>query len=117
MQDGKLSLGHAKVLLGLDDENKIVALSSEVVRQGWSVRELERRVKDVLPISPGKKVGRPRTEDRRSPEVRRLEDRLRRFLQTDITINVADGNRGTVSIQFYSADDLERILERMGAPE
>ena len=117
MQGGKLSLGHAKVLLGADDDNRITSLADQVVEEGWTVRELERRLKTVIADQPKKKAGRPRAEDRQSPEIRRLEDRLRRFLQTDITIAVGNGNRGTLAIQFYSADDLERILERMGAPE
>lgn len=117
MQQGRLSLGHAKVLLGLSDEQRITSLANQVVSEGWTVRELERRLKDELAASPAKKAGRPRSEDRRSPEIRRLEDRLRRFLQTDISISVQAGNRGVISIQFYSVDDLERILERMGAPE
>lgn len=117
MQQGRLSLGHAKVLLGLDDQKKITALANQVVAEGWTVRELERRMKDELATQPARKAGRPRSEHQAAPEIRRLEDRLRRFLQTDVTITVATGNRGSLSIQFYSADDLERILERMGAPE
>jgi ParB-like chromosome segregation protein Spo0J len=87
------------------------------VTEGWTVRELERRLKEELIALPTKKTGRPRSEDRRPPEIRRLEDRLRRFLQTDILISLNAGNKGSLSIQFYSVDDLERILERMGAPE
>jgi ParB family chromosome partitioning protein len=117
MQQGRLSLGHAKVLLGLNDEKKIVTLANQVVAQGWTVRELERRMKDEVIAQPAKRAGRPRSDHHRTPEIRRLEDRLRRFLQTDVDISVTTGNRGSLSIQFYSADDLERILERMGAPE
>jgi ParB family chromosome partitioning protein len=117
MQQGRLSLGHAKVLLGLNDEKRITSLAHQVVTEGWTVRELERRLKEELIALPTKKTGRPRSEDRRPPEIRRLEDRLRRFLQTDILISLNAGNKGSLSIQFYSVDDLERILERMGAPE
>jgi ParB family transcriptional regulator, chromosome partitioning protein len=117
MQEGRLSLGHAKVLLGLNDEKRITSLAHQLVTEGWTVRELERRLKEELTALPAKKTGRPRSEDRRPPEIRRLEDRLRRFLQTDILISLNAGNKGSLSIQFYSVDDLERILERMGAPE
>jgi ParB family chromosome partitioning protein len=117
MQHGRLSLGHAKVLLGLNDEKRITSLAHQVVTEGWTVRELERRLKEELTALSTKKTGRPRSEDRRPPEIRRLEDRLRRFLQTDILISVNAANKGSLSIQFYSVDDLERILERMGAPE
>ena len=117
LQDGKLSMGHAKVLLGLDDSDKIVALANEIVREGLTVRELEQRLRqgDVTPRKG--KAGRPRTVDRQSPEVRRIQDRLRRFLQTDATLTVGPNNRGTLTLHFYSADDLERLLELMRVPD
>lgn len=117
MQQGKLSLGHAKVLLGAIDERRIISLANQVVEEGWSVRELERRLKEEVTVLPTKKAGRPRSRDHRAPEIRRLEDRLRRFLQTDVSAAVNADNRGSLSIQFYSVDDLERILERMGVPD
>jgi ParB family chromosome partitioning protein len=117
MQQGKLSLGHAKVLLGAIDERRIISLANQVVEEGWSVRELERRLKEEATVLPTKKAGRPRSRDHRAPEIRRLEDRLRRFLQTDVSAAVNADNRGSLSIQFYSVDDLERILERMGVPD
>src|SRR6185437_4195946 len=117
LQEGQLTMGHAKVLLGLDDSDKIVGLAQLIVAEGLTVREVERRLRDVIEPRTGKKVGRPRTADRQSPEARRIEERLRRFLQTDVTLKVGAGNAGTFSVQFYSADDLERLLERMGVPD
>ncbi|MFL5573544.1 MAG: ParB/RepB/Spo0J family partition protein [Gemmatimonadaceae bacterium] len=115
LQQGQLSLGHAKVLLGLENAREIAELAQEIVRDGLTVREVERRLRDVG--GPGKKTGRPRGSVRQSAETRRIEDRLRRFLQTDAAIKVGPKNRGTVTIHFYSADDLERLLELMRVPE
>ena len=117
LQEGHLTMGHAKVLLGLEDPEKIVILAREIVAEGLTVREVERRLRDVVGPKRGKKVGRPRTADRQSPEARQIEDRLRRFLQTDVVLRVSAGNAGTVSIHFYSADDLERVLELMRVPD
>ncbi len=117
LQDGKLTMGHAKVLLGLDDSDKIVALANEIVREGLTVRELEQRLRQVEGTRRGGKTGRPRSADRQSPEVRRIQDRLRRFLQTDITLNVGPNNRGTITVHFFSVDDLERLLELMRVPD
>ncbi len=116
LQEGQLSMGHAKVLLGLDDEGRIVALAAEIVREGLTVREVEGRLRSVE-TSTKKKTGRPRAVDRQPAEVRRVEDRLRRHLQTDVMVKVASGNRGTVTIHFYSADDLERLLDLMAVPD
>ena len=117
LQEGHLTMGHAKVLLGLEDPEKIVILAREIVAQGLTVREVERRLRVVAGPKTGKKAGRPRTADRQPPEARRIEDRLRRFLQTDVELKVNTGNTGTISIHFYSADDLERILELVRVPD
>jgi ParB family chromosome partitioning protein len=117
LQEGYLTMGHAKVLLGIDDPEKIASLAAEIVREGFTVREIEQRLRKVVGVGEGKKTGRPRAIDRQSPEVRRIEERLRRALQTDITIKVGPTNRGSVTVHFYSADDLERLLELMGVPD
>ncbi len=115
LEQGQLSLGHAKVLLALDDPTRITRLAKEVVSEGLTVRELERRLREEVPASGKKRPGRPRKADQQ-PEVRRIEDRLRKFLQTDVSLNVGKNNRGTLTIQFYSADDLERVLEVLKIP-
>ena len=117
LQDGKLSMGHAKVLLGLDDSDKIVTLANEIVREGLTVRELEQRLRQVDSGPRRGKVGRPRAADRQSPEIRQIQDRVRRFLQTDATLSVGPNNRGTLTLHFYSADDLERLLDLMRVPD
>ncbi len=116
VQQGELTMGHAKVLLGLEDPEKITRLAHEVVKEGLTVREIESRLRGVG-THRGKKTGRPRAIDRQSPEAKRVEERLRRFLQTDTVIKVGPKNRGTLTIHFYSADDLERVLELMRVPD
>jgi ParB family chromosome partitioning protein len=116
LQEGHLTMGHAKVLLGLEDPDKIAILAREIVKEGLTVREVERRLREVTTPKSGK-AGRPRAADRQSPELKRIEERLRRFLQTDAAIKVGSRNRGTLTIHFYSADDLERVLELLGVPD
>ncbi len=115
LEEGQLSLGHAKVLLAVEDPAQITRLAREIVAEGLTVRELERRLREVATTPGKKKAGRPRKVDQQ-PEVRRIEDRLRKYLQTDVALNMAKGNRGTLTIQFYSADDLERVLELLHLP-
>jgi ParB family chromosome partitioning protein len=117
LQEGRLTMGHAKVLLGLDDAKKIESLAREIVSETLTVREVEQRLRGVLGARSGKKAGRPRSTDRQAPEVRRIEDRLRRFLQTDAVIKVGPHNRGTLTVHFYSAEDLERLLDLMRVPD
>jgi ParB family chromosome partitioning protein len=118
LQEGRLTMGHAKVLLGLDDANKIESLARDIVKETLTVREVEQRLRGVVDgARSGKKAGRPRAVDRQAPEVRRIEDRLRRFLQTDAVIKVGPQNRGTLTVHFYSAEDLERLLDLMRVPD
>ncbi len=117
LQEGQLTMGHAKVLLGLEDPEKIATLAREIVKEGLTVREVERRLREFIGPRTGKKAGRPRSVDRLPPEVKRIEDRLRRFLQTDVTVSVGKNNRGTLTLHFYSADDLERLLDVMRLPD
>lgn len=116
LEEGKLTLGHAKVLVGLEDAVQITRLAREIVADGLTVRELERRLRGETAPSGKKRAGRPRKTEQR-PEVRRMEDRLRRFLQTDVSLAVGKNNKGTLTIQFFSTDDLERLLELLRVPE
>lgn len=118
LEQEKLTLGHAKVLLGVSDSVKLESLANDAVAQGWTVRELEKRLRGFIEPTDGKKkAGRPRSDDRRSPELKSMEDRIRRFFQTDVRLTSNPESRGTLTIEFYSADDLERILEVMGLPK
>jgi ParB family chromosome partitioning protein len=110
--DGQLTIGHARALLGMGDESRIADLAREVVAQGLSVREVERRVREAAQAQ-GKKPstsGTGTTGDVRSAEVRRLEDRLRKHLGTDLKILQSGKERGELRVPFYSADDFERLV-------
>ena len=117
LQERQLSMGHAKVLLGLENPGQIEALAQEIVREDLTVREVEQRLRKVVGARTGRRAGRPRSADRQPPEVKRIEERLRRALQTDVAVRVGPKNRGTVTAHFYSADDLDRLLELMGIPD
>jgi len=113
--EGSLSIGHARALLSLGDESLMAEMAKEIVTSGLSVREVERRVRERAP-SKGRSSSKPKaptaaTPDRRSAEARRIEDQLRRHLQTDVKLLATPEGKGEVRIPFYSADDLERVLD------
>ena len=113
--DGQLSVGHARALLGIGDESRIADLAREVVTQGLSVREVERRVREDARSGPKKGAtggtSVPGTPDARSAEVRHLEDQLRKHLGTDAKIVQSGKERGELRIPFYSGDDFERLFD------
>lgn len=102
---GSLSSGHARALLGLRTDG-VEAIAKAVVDRGLSVREVESLVRNRTK-RPRRKKG---TADR-DPHVRRVEDSLRRRLQTDVTVSPRGKDSGKIGINFYSQDDLARILE------
>ena len=109
-----LSVGHARTLVTLDDEQRAIELANEAVANEWSVREMEARVKPGRPRIRSARVKKNQSGD--SPEQRRIEDALRRRLQTDVRL-VLHGAKGRIEIAFYSNDDLARLLDLvLGAP-
>ena len=115
VQKRSLSEGHARALLGLADERHLSRMGHAAVEHGWSVRELEARVRGD---ASGRRKKAPRVgEHALSPEVRRVEEALRQRLQTDVRVTARRRGRGFVTISYYSNDDLARVLETvLGEP-
>jgi len=114
LHEGRLSVGHARALLGLEDPGAATALAKEAVDHGLSVRDVEDRVRGGR--AP---VRRPRLKKGlgQAPEVRRIEDALRRRLGTDVRVTLRSKGKGHIHVGFYSNDDLARLLELvLGAP-
>ena len=116
MQEGKITSGQARPLLGLENPSLVSNLASQIIEHGWSAREVEARVRESARPSDKKKKGRPHKQDSQTAEVRSIEQQLRKHLQTDVSLNLRKGNRGSLVIEFYSPEDLERLLETMGVP-
>ena len=116
VEKGQLSAGHARALVSLEDDKRALALANEAVARQLSVRELERRVRDILqPPAPKRSTERPAAAAG-APVIKRLEDELRRRLQTDVRIRLTGPERGSIEVAFYSADDLERVLDLVLGP-
>lgn len=114
LHEGHLSVGHARALLALEDPRTATTLAREAVAQGLSVREVEDRVR-------GGRAPERRPRMKRgvgpAPEVRRVEDALRRRLGTDVRVTLRAKGKGQIHLSFYSNDDLARLLEViLGAP-
>ena len=111
--DSAISLGHARALLGLSDERAMIELAREVVSQGLSVRDVERRVQASPATRHTSKTPVARKRETVSGEARSIEDQLRRHLQTDVSVHLSKGmkGKGELRIHFYSNDDLARVLD------
>lgn len=109
VHEKKLSEGHARSLLALDNPGAIERLATEAVAGGWSVRELEARVRGDRP----QVRRRGAVPEARNPtaDVRRVEEALRQRLGTDVRVTAKRRGRGLVTLSYYSNDDLARLLE------
>src|SRR5881296_2285132 len=114
LHGGDLTVGHARALLAIEDPRTATTLAREAVAQGLSVREIEDRVR-------GGRAPERRPRMKRglgvAPEVRRVEDALRRRLGTDVRVTLRARGKGQIHVAFYSNEDLARLLEVfLGAP-
>lgn len=103
-----LSFSHARALLEIEDEKELLALADKIIASELSVRELENILKSKRKEKSKKiKAGGSASKD---PHIRAVEEELQHILGTKVRIIQAE-KRGRVEIEFYSLEDLERILE------
>jgi len=119
LQEKQLTAGHARALLPLATERAIVDMARDVVEGGLSVREVERRVQAGRLKAPAAGKKQSNTEGvvpagASAATVRQIEERLRRKLQTGVSIQLSAKDKGEVRIAFFSNDDLERLLDILG---
>lgn len=119
--EGRLSEGHAKVLLGLENPEEQKLVAKRVVKEGLSVRSLENAVANIKRVGHRKrKVGQ---SDIPAEHMTYLSDILHRHFGTAIRITpcktLANGKKakGTIEIEFYSNEDLDRVLHLLGIQE
>jgi ParB family chromosome partitioning protein len=114
VHQSKLMEGHARALLTIADQQELVRMALQAADEGWSVRELEARVRPATRQQGDSESPQPRTRSKstaQSPDVRRIEDSLRKRLGTDVRVTTRRKGRGFISISYYSNDDLARVLE------
>jgi ParB family chromosome partitioning protein len=115
LRDGKLSTGHAKVLLSLKKTEEIEMAAEEVLRKSLTVRGTEKLVEAILnPPAPRPKPSAPDAELKVALDS--IQTRLTRHLSTGIAIHHGE-KKGKVEIEYYSVDDLNRLLSAMGLPD
>ena len=118
VERGHITAGHARALLPIKDQKRQLDLANEIVARQLSVREVEARAREAVIDGPQ----RSRASTGRSPSittgtastdpvVRRIEEQLRKHLQTDVQVQQLGNDRGVVRITYYSADDLDRVLD------
>jgi len=110
LRRGFLQMGHARALLGLDDDDDRLELANRAVEEKLTVREVEKAV--TTRRSGRDKNRRPSSgEGTRDPHIIDFEERLQHRFGTAVAIRRNHARRGRIEVEFYDDGDLERILE------
>lgn len=99
--------GHGRALLGIKDKEIQYELSQKVIDENLSVRELERLVKRIL---EGKTAEEKETNNELNPYYKEIKNQLQSYFGTKVNISNKN-NKGKIEIEYYSEDDLQRILD------
>ena len=111
IKEGRISSGHGRTLLGLNDKSMMPKLCSEIEEKQLSVRQLESIVKTLN--APKKEKEKKDKNIKRDPYFDECELAIRNELGRKASINVRKGNKGTLEIEFFSKEDLQSILETL----
>ncbi|HEX9006014.1 MAG TPA: ParB/RepB/Spo0J family partition protein [Bacteroidota bacterium] len=111
VRQGKISGGHARALLAVEEEPKQLALFQRAIARDLSVRALEKLVGSAGRIKPRAGSTAPAQEAGTRSAVESIEEKLRQLLGTKVTVRTAQDGRGEIVIEYYSADDLGRLLD------
>ena len=106
VMEGKLSNGHARTIISIEDGDKQYAIAQKIFDEKLSVREVEKLMREQ-----DKKGKQPKELPENDFVYRDLEEKLSKSLGTQVTIKNKSNNKGKIEIQYYSQSELERILE------
>ena len=109
IKEGKISTGHARALLAIKDRQAQDALVKKIVSGGLTVRDVE----NLAQIKIKRVKTKAEAGKRSDPDTQHQEDKLRYHFGTDVKIKIGRGYKGKIEIQYYSREDLNRILNIM----
>ncbi len=114
LNDKVISMGHARALLGLDGDKRL-AVARMLIKNKWSVRQLEKQIN--LLKNPQPKIGD--TNDGKPGHIAELEQKMTRAVGTKVTIKLQGHHmhRGKLTIEFYNLDDFDRISQMLGVTD
>lgn len=107
--DDMISTGHARALITIDDPEQQYAIAQQIFDEKLSVRDVEKLVKNLnKPVKPKKLVS---TDNSLEAIYQNIEENLKQKLSTKVSISPKGNGAGKIEIEFYSHDDLEKIMD------
>ena len=116
--DGQITMGHARALLPLEIPEEQLSTAQEIVEKQLSVRETEKKVKEILGSSKKPEVEITKAhQQEEDPSIaiiyKQIEERLQQTLHTKVSIQRKRNGHGKLLIDFYNSDDLEKIIDKL----
>lgn len=109
LRNDEINEGQARTLLRIDDHEKQLSLWRRLLKEKYSVRELENLTKDL--VKPKKKKTAASEKNTQDPYLSELENKLRVFFGTRVTIKAKTKQTGEIVVEYFSGEDLDRIVE------
>lgn len=114
--DDKISTGHARALISIEDNELQYNIANRIFDEKLSVRDIEKIVKKLL--SEDKEEIKEKVNETDNTFIyKNIEDRITSIVGTKVTVNNKKNNKGKIEIEYYSADELERIFELLQSIE
>ena len=115
LAEGKIAVGHAKVILGLKEKKAQTEAAREVIEKGLTVRATERLVSSIN-APPKPKSTTPDLDPQVAAAIESVQSRLREFLTSNVSVDHG-AKKGKIVIEYYGTEDLNRILSTLGLEE
>ena len=109
--DDMLTTGHARALLGIEDKDKQYSAAQKIFDEKLSVRETEKLVKKLQNDKPAKPVKEEPIDPKMDIIYQDLEEKMKNILGTKVAIHKKTSKKGTIEIEYYSPEELDRIIE------
>lgn len=115
--DEMLTTGHARALLGIEDQEKQYAVAQRIFDEKLSVRDTEKLVKNIQNEKPDAPATGKKIDPQLEAVYRDLEEQMKVILGTKVFINPKDDKKGKLEIEYYSQDELDRIIDLLRTVE
>lgn len=109
--DEMLTTGHARALLGIEDQEKQYVIAQKIFDEKLSVRDTEKLVKNIQNEKKNKKEEPAKIDPKLEAIYHDLEEQMKGILGTKVSINPRDAKKGKLEIEYYSQDELDRIID------
>jgi ParB family transcriptional regulator, chromosome partitioning protein len=111
VRNGTISMGHARAIINVDLVDKQLFIFKEITNRGLSVRQTEELVRQLYKSGGAVKAG---AKSGLSPAYKKIEDNLASHFGTKVTMKQAKNGTGSIAIEYYSLQELNKILDLVG---